>query len=459
MTYYDILGVDRDATDEEITEAYRELVKTEHPDQSDRPDANTRFKTITEAKEVLTDSERRAEYDEYLRRQEATTGRSTQTTDSSSSTATNSSSGSQSSTSTGSQQRDAGRQTDRSRTTQTESDHTHEQDQATPGSDDWSTAETYYDVLGVDPEASSAEIEHAYERLARQWHPDFTDRQNAETIFTIIKMARDTLTDSTKRAQYDSLGHQEYLTQNANSRRNRGSTTGSQHRSESSSKQQTATESTQSTGEPTDSSQRQTTTSSETDKSRRWQPADVSESDTVDPGVAKYIGVFIYWWIGTFIPLISSVALLPIYLVYRKNMYGKLVREQSGYGLGSARFVWYLLLLSILFILSASVTYSGLFNSTLDGVFAFLAIGSVHFSVKYLARILVTDWSNSVGTTRPVAWDFASRAPLVVIPILIFSDSTDLLTVLDIHIVDILTFIPMIVSVLYAIKIRDRILL
>ncbi len=63
--YYDILGVDRDASQEEIKKAYRKLSKKYHPDISDEENAEERFKEITEAYEVLSDEQQRAKYDKY----------------------------------------------------------------------------------------------------------------------------------------------------------------------------------------------------------------------------------------------------------------------------------------------------------------------------------------------------------------------------------------------------------
>jgi len=61
--FYDILGVSRDASEEEINEAYREKVREYHPDVSDDPDAEEKFKKAKTAKEVLTDEEQRQMYD------------------------------------------------------------------------------------------------------------------------------------------------------------------------------------------------------------------------------------------------------------------------------------------------------------------------------------------------------------------------------------------------------------
>jgi curved DNA-binding protein len=62
--YYRDLGVERDATPEEIKKAYRRLARKYHPDVSKEPDAEARMRAVNEAYAVLSDPERRAAYDQ-----------------------------------------------------------------------------------------------------------------------------------------------------------------------------------------------------------------------------------------------------------------------------------------------------------------------------------------------------------------------------------------------------------
>jgi molecular chaperone DnaJ len=61
--FYDVLGVDRDASEDEIKRAFRQVAAEHHPDVSDDPDAEETFKKAQRAKEVLTDEEQRQAYD------------------------------------------------------------------------------------------------------------------------------------------------------------------------------------------------------------------------------------------------------------------------------------------------------------------------------------------------------------------------------------------------------------
>ena len=64
--YYEVLGVSKTATDEELKKAYRKLAKQYHPDLNPgNAEAEQKFKEINEAYEVLSDKDKRAKYDQF----------------------------------------------------------------------------------------------------------------------------------------------------------------------------------------------------------------------------------------------------------------------------------------------------------------------------------------------------------------------------------------------------------
>ncbi|MBT5390731.1 MAG: molecular chaperone DnaJ [Euryarchaeota archaeon] len=65
----------------------------------------------------------------------------------------------------------------------------------------------YYEVLGVAKEATSSDLKNAFRSLARKYHPDRSEEENAEDMFKEIQEAYAVLSDDEKRAQYDRFGH------------------------------------------------------------------------------------------------------------------------------------------------------------------------------------------------------------------------------------------------------------
>ena len=63
--YYEVLGISKDADEKEIKSAFRRLAKKYHPDVSTEPNAAEKFKEAQEAYAVLSDSDKRAQYDKY----------------------------------------------------------------------------------------------------------------------------------------------------------------------------------------------------------------------------------------------------------------------------------------------------------------------------------------------------------------------------------------------------------
>src|SRR2546421_11998194 len=66
----------------------------------------------------------------------------------------------------------------------------------------------YYEVLGVNRDASEEDLKKSYRRLAMKWHPDRNpENPKAEEHFKEAKEAYEVLADANKRAAYDQFGH------------------------------------------------------------------------------------------------------------------------------------------------------------------------------------------------------------------------------------------------------------
>ena len=65
IEYYEVLSLERNASDEDIKKAFRKKAFEYHPDRNKNQDAEQKFKEINEAYHVLSDSEKRAKYDRF----------------------------------------------------------------------------------------------------------------------------------------------------------------------------------------------------------------------------------------------------------------------------------------------------------------------------------------------------------------------------------------------------------
>ena len=63
--YYEVLGVPKNADENEIKKAFRNLARQFHPDVNKSPDAVEKFKEINEAYQILSDQQKRAAYDQF----------------------------------------------------------------------------------------------------------------------------------------------------------------------------------------------------------------------------------------------------------------------------------------------------------------------------------------------------------------------------------------------------------
>lgn len=63
--YYEVLGLGRDASEDEVKKAYRKMARQYHPDVNKASDAEAKFKEVKEAYDVLSDGQQRARYDQY----------------------------------------------------------------------------------------------------------------------------------------------------------------------------------------------------------------------------------------------------------------------------------------------------------------------------------------------------------------------------------------------------------
>lgn len=145
---YDILGVDQHATNAEIKSAYKKLATQYHPDRNPSAEAEERFKAISHAYGVLSNFFQRLQYEQEM-------------------------------------------------------GISHEQEDTEPQQEIDEQAINLYEVLGLDRNATNAEIKDAYKILAAQYHPDRNPSTEAEAKFKDINLAYQVLSDFYLRLQYE----------------------------------------------------------------------------------------------------------------------------------------------------------------------------------------------------------------------------------------------------------------
>jgi curved DNA-binding protein CbpA len=74
-------------------------------------------------------------------------------------------------------------------------------------------AESFYKLLGITPDAEEADIRRAYREQLKETHPDVNDAPDADDRTRRLLAAKETLLDVEKRARYDRLGHQAYVSE------------------------------------------------------------------------------------------------------------------------------------------------------------------------------------------------------------------------------------------------------
>jgi len=165
--------------------------------------------------------------------------------------------------------------------------------------------ETYYERLGVSPNADQSEIKRAWQEAVKEKHPDQNDDANAQQQFIQIKEAYDVLSDPEQRKRYDELGHEQFVDD-----RQRTTTHKSQEAYQRSRTQRDATKSKQSGPTGVDWS---TNTRGHEAAEHVWKPGSGPTTDTAPPtgtGDASYAKRAIAYGALIIIPVILSVYLV-----------------------------------------------------------------------------------------------------------------------------------------------------
>lgn len=365
-SYYEILDVAPGADEEEIESAYRSLIHEWHPDVSDHPDARERFLLIKEAREVLTDDAQRTRYDRV--------GHAEYTGDGSASGGRGGSS----------------------------------EDDSAGGRDERDSRDG----------RSRSDRSGGSGRGGGSGRNDGSDRRSSRR-------------DRSAADEYRQR-HQRKQSRQGRSRND--------HRSGG---RQSETRSTDAggsggrSGETAGGSTAETTTGGSTTETGTgsahgdpgWgQPAATGSPLNPDVELLKYPALLVYWWLGSLVsPLLFAVALVPTYLQYRRMKYTDRILREGTSPEGWETVVRRLAVGVGVVVAGAVVLALDVGGATGEGLAVVALLLGLFLCLRYLKETLVRDWFNAEGTGQPVAWDAASRAPIVVLPLLIEAGMGDVL--------------------------------
>ncbi|GAB3416390.1 hypothetical protein GCM10027435_13660 [Haloparvum alkalitolerans] len=364
-TYYDVLGVDDDADEEEIESAYRSLIHEWHPDVSDHPDARERFLLIKEAREVLTDDAERKRYDRVGHAEYTGDGSAT------------GSRGSADAEREESGRSGTGGDEDRGRTDR-------------EGRDDRTGADR---SGGTDRDRSRQERSTADEY--RQRHQRTRGRQGRSRNDHRSGGRRSGTADSGGSGA-DSAGG----TSSGGSTAETGTRGSSAEASSGGSTAETSTASAR--GNP------------------GWgQPSATGSPLNPDVELLKYPALLVYWWLASVVsPILLTAALLPVYYQYRRMKYtDRILRE------GTSPEGWETVVRRLavgIGVVVAGTVVLGLEigGATGEGLSVVAILIGLFLCLRYFKETLVRDWFNAEGTSQPVAWDAASRVTIIALPLL-----------------------------------------
>lgn len=389
QTYYEVLGVNEDADDEDIRQAYREKLHEYHPDASDDPNAQEHYLLVKEANAVLSDPEERRRYDElgheeYVARSDGKRTKDIEPDDESGSETDESASASDTSGRSGGQGGGRGR--------------------GGRGSRDGRSRDEDGDHRNGSGRTGRSAADKYRNRRRRTQARSRSDRGGGSGG------SRGGRSRSEGRSR-SGAGSTENATESGASE------------SASSSEPRTDWGSASEEDDPAE-------TEEDTSSSRGvGQPAASGMFVSPDIELLRFPGLATYYFLGMEFGLSLALAPLfvPIYLYYRRHKFTeRLLTDEIIPGEDASKFVKRVAgggVFATLFTLSLTAVYFGDFLSFSYTHPAVLALGAgtavgLAVSLYSFAQLLLFDWFEQ-RVTQPVAWDVLSRTPVLLVPLVL----------------------------------------